>query len=113
MRETGFFPVYQAQLALQMQFAHENAYQLPPRQLILHTDFRHQGHPVAHGDKPFYRLQRGQFDVHVQRSFVPLERLYHLLPIRRGNDVRHERLCPQLPDADLLRLGQRMPRGNH
>ena len=98
---------------METQIAHRNAHQVSAADLVFHADLGHQRHPIPHAHKTLDGLQRGQFHVHVQGSFVAVEGFDHFIAVGRRHDVGYERLRAQLPDADFARSGQRMARRNH
>ena len=90
MRQRRFLAVDQAQLALEMEVAHRNAHQISSSDLAFDADLGHQRHTFSHAHETLDGLQRGQFHVHMQGSFVAAERLNHLVAIRRGDNVGDE-----------------------
>ncbi len=72
VRQVRVFAVDEAKLSLQLQFAHRDSYQFSSAQFGLDADLRDQRDSMSHGDELLDGLQRGQFQVHVQRGFVAL-----------------------------------------
>src|SRR6266487_4396447 len=106
VRKCGLLPVDEAQLALEVQFAHRNADQLSASDFVLHADRGHQRHAISHTYKALDGLQSGQLDVHVQGGLVLAEGFDDSVAIGRAYDVSDEGLRPQLTDADLARRSQ-------
>src|SRR5438477_12235565 len=98
---------------MQPQFADRNAHQLSARQFVFHADLRQQRHAVTDSNEAFDRLQRRQFDIHVQGSLMTLKRLNHFLAIGRSNDMSNEGLSRQLAYANMTLARQWMPRTSH
>src|SRR5437588_1628113 len=102
----------QAQLAMDAQFLHRNTDQVAAGNFVFNADFGQEGDAISQRHKAFNGLQGGQFDSHVQGSFVFFEGLNDLVAIRRGDDMRDERFGSQLPDANAAFARQRMLRWN-
>src|SRR6185312_7353190 len=67
MRKLRGLPIHDAQLSFELKFRNRNTHELCP-QLFLHGDARQQSHAVSHADKFLDRFNRGQLDIHVERS---------------------------------------------
>src|SRR5260221_11015603 len=100
--------VDEAELALELQCADGNADKFSASQFGFDADLGDQRDAVAHGDELFDGLQRGEFEVHVERGFVRLEKLDHFLAVGGGDDVRDKRFGAELADADAWGRGEGM-----
>lgn len=93
MGEIRIFAVDEAELAFELQFPHRDADEFAAGNFRFHADLGQKSDSVAHCDVLLDRLEGWEFEIHVQRSFMRLEKLDHLFPIRRGHDVSDKRLC--------------------
>ena len=111
--EGGFFPVDEAELAVEADFSNGDADQFTAGQFALHADFRNQCYAVAHRDEARDGLQGGEFDVHVEGSFVAAEGFDDFFAVGGRDDVGYEDFGAQLADADLFFAGERVIRRYH
>jgi hypothetical protein len=87
VRKRGLLAMYKPELPLKVQLAHWNADQFSAADFVFHADGRHQGYAITHAHESLNGLQGGQFDVHVEGSFVLPEGFDNFVSIRRTHDV--------------------------
>ena len=100
------------QFALEVEFTHRNANQLPAADFIFHADCREKRYSVSHSDKTFDGLQRGKFHIHMKRGLVLPECFDDFVPIRGRHDVGDEGFGSELANTDFGQGGESMSRRN-
>src|SRR5581483_48320 len=101
VRELRTLAIDDSQLAFELQFRNRNVDKLRSK-IFLNRNSREKRDSISHRHKLLDRLNRRQFDVHVQGRLRFAECVDHLETVRRLDIMRDENLSAELLDFDSL-----------
>ena len=96
--------------ALDAHLAQPHFLQRSAADFAVHAHARDNRHALLHLHEELDAFDRGYFDIGPQGNAMAREHLHNALPVRRRNDVRHERLIFQILDVHFAALGQPVAR---
>ncbi len=108
MREAGLATMNDTQAPLKRELRNGNPHEAAAGDLRADREAGNERDPAAQLDKALDGFKRGEFDTHVERSFVLLEGLDDLLTEGRGDGVGDEVAGTEIADGNLARAGEGM-----